>query len=204
VQNPYAKPDTTITYTVTVSNDCFSDDTTVTITIYPLPPANAGTDVTIYRGQNTTLTGSLGEIYSWFPLDGLNNPYDATTIASPINTTDYILRVEDYYGCVNYDTVRVNVVKNTLLLLPTAFSPNGDGINDIFRIVKFLNLKTLVSFNIYNRWGELVFSTDDVNEGWDGTFRSRPQPTSSFVWVVKGLDFDDQEFIQKGNVTLIR
>jgi gliding motility-associated-like protein len=204
VQNPYAKPDTTITYTVTVSNDCFSDDTTVSVTIYPLPLANAGTDVTIYRGQNTTLTGSLGEIYSWFPLDGLNNPYDATTIASPINTTDYILRVEDYYGCVNYDTVRVNVVKNTLLLLPTAFSPNGDGVNDIFRIVKFLNLKTLVSFNIYNRWGELVFSTDDVNEGWDGTFRSRPQPTSSFVWVVKGLDFDDQEFIQKGNVTLIR
>lgn len=204
VQNPYAKPDTSINYTVTVSNDCFSDDTNVTIIVYPLPVANAGPDATIYRGQSTTLTGSLGEIYSWFPLDGLNNPNDYTTVASPINTTDYILRVEDYYGCVNYDTVRVNVLKNTLLLLPTAFSPNGDGVNDVFRIVQFFNLKRLDLFNIYNRWGELVFSTDDVNQGWDGTLKSRPQPTSTFVWIVKGIDYDDQEITQKGNVTLIR
>ncbi|MEI6312592.1 MAG: PKD domain-containing protein [Bacteroidota bacterium] len=204
VQNPYAKPDTSIIYTVTVSNDCFSDDTTVSITIYPLPIANAGPDATIYRGQTTTLSGSLGEIYSWFPLTGLNNPYDAVTIAAPYNTTDYILTVVDYYGCVNYDTVRVNVIKNSLLLVPTAFTPNGDGVNDIFRIVKYFNIKKLVSFNIYSRWGELVFSTDDINTGWDGSYKARPQPSSTFVWVVKGIDYDDQEITEKGNVTLIR
>ena len=204
VQNPYSKPDSTITYTVNVANDCFNDDTSITITIYPLPLANAGPDATIYRGQSTTLTGGLGEIYSWFPLDGLNNPYDYTTVAAPLNTTDYILTVIDYYGCINYDTVRVNVLKNSLILLPTAFTPNGDGVNDIFRIVKYFNLKRLDAFNIYNRWGELVFSTSDINQGWDESLNSRPQPTSTFVWIVKGIDYDDQEFTQKGNVTLVR
>lgn len=204
IANPYAKPYDTTRYTVTVSNDCFSDDTSVLVTVYPLPLANAGPDVTIYRGQNTTLQGSLGEIYSWYPPNGLNQPNDAITVAAPLQTTDYILRVEDYYGCVNYDTVRVNVLVNSLLLLPTGFSPNGDGVNDVFHIVKYFNIKKLNAFDIYNRWGELVFTTDDVEQGWDGIYKGRPQPTSTFVWVIKGIDFDDKEFIQKGNVTLVR
>jgi gliding motility-associated-like protein len=89
-------------------------------------------------------------------------------------------------------------------LLPTAFSPNGDGVNDVFRISKWLNIEKLESFNIYNRWGELVFNTLDIDAGWDGTYKNYPQPTCSFDWVVKAKDYDGNIIIKSGIVTLIR
>ena len=96
------------------------------------------------------------------------------------------------------------MVANTLLLLPTAFSPNGDGVNDVFRITKWLNIKKLEFFNIYNRWGELVFSTDDINAGWEGTYKNYPQNTSSFTWAIKAEDYDGNLILKKGIVTLVR
>ena len=204
IPNPNTKPDSTITYTVVVSNDCFSDDTSITITIFQLPTANGGPDNSIYRNQTTTLTGSGGETYTWYPTYGLNNPDDAVTIAGPFNTTKYILTVTDLDGCVNYDTVIVYVLNDVILLIPTAFSPNGDGINDIFRISKHINIERLINFTIYNRWGNLVFETSDIEAGWDGTLKGRGQMLGVYVWYVKALDYDGNIIVRKGNVTLLR
>jgi gliding motility-associated-like protein len=204
VPNPYSRPDSTITYNVHVSNDCFSDDTTLTVHIHQLPPANAGPDDTIYRNQSTTLTGSGGVSYTWYPNIGLNDPSNYTTVASPYNTQQYILWVTDDFGCVNTDTVVVNVVVNTLILIPTAFSPNGDGTNDIFRIAKWLNLDKVLEFSVWNRWGEKIWETNDKNGGWDGTFNGRPEPMAVYVWQLKGTDFDGNTLVRSGTVTLLR
>lgn len=204
IPNPNTKPDSTITYTVNVSNDCFDDDTSITITIYQLPVANAGPDNTIYRNQTTTLTGTGGETYTWYPVSGLNNPDDAVTVAAPLTTTKYILTVTDLDGCVNYDTVIVYVLKDVVLLIPTAFSPNNDGVNDIFRIAKYLNIERLINFSVFNRWGNLVFETNDIDAGWDGTYKGREQLLGVYVWFVKALDYDGNTIVRKGNVTLLR
>ena len=112
--------------------------------------------------------------------------------------------VTDSNGCSSYDSVLVNVIANTVLLMPTAFSPDGNGVNDVFKIVKTLNIEQLISFEIFSRWGEKVFETSNVNQGWDGTFNGRAQPLSAFTWINKAKDYDGQDIIKSGIVTLLR
>ena len=88
--------------------------------------------------------------------------------------------------------------------MPTAFSPDGNGINDVFRISKTLNMEQLISFEIYNRWGVKVFETSDINQGWDGNFKGREQPMSSFTWIIKAKDYDGLDILRSGIVTLLR
>ena len=204
IKNPLSTPDSSISYLIRVSNDCFYDDTTITIIINQLPEANAGPDNTIYRNQSTTLNGSGGISYSWYPDNSLNHPFDYTTVASPLYTTQYILQVTDGNGCVAYDSVWIYVEGQTVLLLPTAFSPDGNGVNDVFRISKWLNIASLQIFEVYDRWGELVFSTNDINEGWDGMFKGREQPLSVYSWMVKAKDYEGKDILKSGNVTLLR
>ncbi len=203
-QNPFIMPDSSIHYIVSVSNDCFSDTAIAPIVVYPYTRVDAGPDQTIYRSTSATLNGAGNGNFTWYPGTTLSSPFTATTIASPLETTTYILMLTNAFGCISYDTVQVEVIANTLLLLPTAFSPNGDGVNDVFRITKWLNIKKLEFFNIYNRWGELVFSTDDINAGWDGTYKNYPQNTSSFTWAIKAEDYDGNLILKKGIVTLVR
>jgi gliding motility-associated-like protein len=112
--------------------------------------------------------------------------------------------VEDINGCKNRDSSRILIYGKTVLLIPSGFSPNGDSKNDIFRISKHLNIKTLNSFEVYNRWGEKVFSTNKINEGWDGTHRGEPANTGVYVWKIEATTFENEKFYESGNVTLIR
>jgi gliding motility-associated-like protein len=197
-------PDSTIQYTINVSNDCFSDDTIVTVYVHQLPKANAGSDVTIYRNESTTLSASGGIYYSWFPSDLLQNPEGAFTNAAPLFTTNYSVMVTDINGCIAYDTVLVRVEANSKIIIPTAFSPDGNGVNDIFRISKTLNIERLITFEVYDRWGNLIFSTTDMKSGWDGTYNNREQPIGSYTWLVKALDYDGGSVTRTGVVTLLR
>jgi gliding motility-associated-like protein len=199
-----SRPDSSIIYTVNVSNDCFSDDTFISIFVNQLPLANAGPDVSIYRNETANLLASGGISYSWFPDNSLSTPFSQSTIASPFYNTNYIVWVTDSIGCTAFDTVLVEVIANTVLLMPTAFSPDGNGINDVFRISKTLNMEQLISFEIYNRWGVKVFETSDINQGWDGNFKGREQPMSSFTWIIKAKDYDGLDILRSGIVTLLR
>ena len=199
-----SRPDSSIIYTVNVSNDCFSDDTFISIFVNQLPLAYAGPDVSIYRNETANLLASGGISYSWFPDNSLSTPFSQSAIASPFYNTNYIVWVTDSNGCTAFDTVLVEVIANTVLLMPTAFSPDGNGINDVFRISKTLNVEQLISFEIYNRWGVKVFETSDINQGWDGNFKGREQPMSSFTWIIKAKDYDGLDILRSGIVTLLR
>lgn len=183
---------------------CVNRDS-ILVEIMPLPYVEAGNDTIIWRETPALLQGVTdGVSFFWNPETDLETPKLLTTVSRTMKSQVYYLYATSDFGCNNYDSIRVIVEVVTLLDLPTGFSPNGDGINDEFHIVRWLNIQKLKEFAVYNRWGELVFRTSDLNEGWDGTFRNREQPMSTYVWVAVALTKDNEEIIRKGNVTLVR
>jgi gliding motility-associated-like protein len=115
----------------------------------------------------------------------------------------YIIHVVNSYGCGRYDTLLVTVINGCKVFVPTIFSPNNDGINDILRGY-FGCLKTLDYFTIYNRWGKLVFSTKISTAGWDGRISGLNQETGTYVWVAEGEFQSGERFVQKGSFVMIR
>jgi gliding motility-associated-like protein len=122
----------------------------------------------------------------------------------PTDTTTYYVHVVDGNSCEGYDSVRVGVYSKNVLLIPTAFSPNGDGINDVFKVVKHLNVKTLNYFEVYNRWGEKIFSTTNLDQGWDGSFKGKECPQGEYVWQIQMSLSNGQTRNLKGILLLIR
>lgn len=205
VPDPIARPDSSVVYTIKVSNDCFSSTATVDVNVHPLPIVNAGTDTTIFRNTAATLSGTTnGNTYYWYPDDNVEDPHSLTSPATPLYTVTYYLYAGTAFGCYNLDSVVITVDPYILLLVPTAFSPNDDGVNDVFRIVQYLNIDKLEEFAVYDRWGQKVFSTDIITDGWNGTYKGHIQDMGVYVWYVKALTFDGQEIFKKGNVTLVR
>ncbi len=119
-------------------------------------------------------------------------------------TYEVILFIQNEGGCTDYmaDTVCVDIAP--LIIVPTAFSPNQDGRNDLFGILKTRNIQEIQEFAIYNRFGEKVFSTTDINQRWDGVFNGRNQPMANYVWVIKATSYDGLPISEKGQFTLLR
>jgi gliding motility-associated-like protein len=91
-----------------------------------------------------------------------------------------------------------------LIEIPTAFSPNYDGVNDIYRILKTLNIQEIDFFKIFNRWGQVVFETNDIRQGWDGTVYGEPQDMGVYAYIIKALNRDGETIVKDGSVTLVR
>ena len=107
-------------------------------------------------------------------------------------------------GCKARDKVTVYVLcNNANVFIPNTFSPNGDGANDIF-YPRGNGVYSIKMFRIFNRWGEVVFETTDLNKGWDGTFNGKPQPMGVYVYVIEAFTSTNDRFFKQGNVTLIR
>ena len=113
---------------------------------------------------------------------------------------DVILTVTDTAGCT--DSTKKQIEIALLPVLPTAFTPNGDGENDVFIIRggPFL----AANFQVYSQWGELIFSTDDANVGWDGTYNGEEAPVGVYTWTFTVVIIGDRTIIKEGDVTLMR
>lgn len=192
-------------YTVTLS--LFTDhDCTATIskdvTIYEVFPF-AGNDTIISRGQPLQLHARGGDFYSWSPPDGLSN----TTLPDPMlnwnKDATYILSVSNIQGCTGYDTIHIKYYTGPDLYVPSAFSPNGDGQNDRFRFIP-VGITEYNYFRIFNRWGQLVYSSTDFRNGWDGTIKGASAPLDTYIWILEGKDFNGQTILRKGTVTLVK
>jgi gliding motility-associated-like protein len=115
-----------------------------------------------------------------------------------------VVRVSNDIGCFDTDTILVKLYKlNPGLFIPNAFTPNGDGNNDIFRPVA-IGMKSVDIFRVYNRWGQMLYSGTGNGAGWDGTFGGRPQEAATYVWYAEGMDYLNNKIKQKGTVILIR
>jgi len=177
----------------------------IIMTVRPTPALMMDSDTTIARGHSIQLTPSItGDItsYQWTPATGLNNSTVPNPIASPGASTTYQLKIIDQDGCDNSGKITITVFDS--LSMPNAFTPNGDGKNDIFRIPPS-GMVPLFNFSIYNRWGQRVFYTTNPGEGWDGTANGQPQPTGAYVWMI---EYEDQvankRTVAEGSVMLIR
>ncbi|MEO8853880.1 MAG: gliding motility-associated C-terminal domain-containing protein, partial [Ginsengibacter sp.] len=161
-------------------------------------------DTSIVADQPLQLNGTGGDFYTWSPGEGLNNENIANPVALLGNSQEFILKVTSNAGCTAVDTIDVTVYKlKPDLYVPDAFTPNGDGRNDIFRPIP-IGMKSLDYFKVYNRLGQLIYSTNTINEGWDGTFKGRPQDPGVFVWIAQGTDYLGKTISKKGSVTLLR
>lgn len=197
-----ASPTVSAPYQVIISNSCGNDIITVNVVINPPPTANAGADVTINLGNSTNLTATGGTSYIWTPSSGLSCTNCASPTASPTVTTEYIVMVTDANGCTDSDTVIVEVEESFVLFIPDAFSPNNDSFNDEL-FVRGVGLENFV-FKLYDRWGEMVFETSDVNIGWNGIYKNVALNEGVFVYVFEGNFIGQETFVQKGNITLHR
>ena len=127
----------------------------------------------------------------------------------PINNMDIHLKVLDEHGCAGEGVFSIIVNKVRDVYIPNAFSPNQDGINDVFQIFAGPNVKSVKEFRVFSRWGENVFEAydfkpNDPDYGWTGNFRGEPAPTGVYVWEVLLEYIDDYEYLMKGSVNLIR
>ncbi len=205
IANPLAYPLQTTYYTVAVSNDCFADTFDVELVVHPLPEVYAGRDTTIYRDESTRLLAvSNGMIFNWLPSDYLDVANVLDPLCTPFNTVTYVLEATSEHGCKNYDTVTVKVEVKNLLLVPNAFTPNQDGLNDVFRIIKTLNIERVLDIFVFNRWGQKVYEAHDKTAFWDGTFNGQPQDLGVYVYVIRAVTWDGDEITETGNVTLLR
>ena len=208
ISNPIASPDFTTNYrlTVTDTNSC-SDTRNVQLTIYNQPKIQLFDDTLIYLGEDLKLierNNNANVIYSWTPSTGLSCTDCPNPKAKPLVTTKYILRTTDLIGCFEFtDSITVEVHDGFTTDIPKAFSPNGDGVNDII-YVRGWGIKELLIFEIYNRWGEKIFETNDQTIGWDGTYKGQPQAIDTYIFVVKALGYNDNVIEKKGNITLLR
>lgn len=180
---------------------------TVVITVKPKIIPFAGNDTAVVVGQPLQFNATGGVTYSWSPATGLNN----TTIGNPIgvypaniDSIRYRVLVFNDIGCVDSSFIKVTVFKtNPYVFVPTGFTPNGDGLNDVVRPIA-VGVKEIKYFRVYNRWGQMVFSTTTNGHGWDGRINGAPQASNVFVWMVGAVDYTGKNITLKGTVTLIR
>lgn len=167
--------------------------------------ANAGPrDTSVVLGQPLQLGASGGTNYSWTPITWLDNPNISNPISRPQNNIEYVVRVTNDIGCFGTDSILVKVYKvSPGLFVPNAFTPNGDGNNDIFRPVA-IGMKSIDIFQVYNRWGQMLYAGTGNGAGWDGKFGGRPQEAATYVWYAEGVDYLNNKIKKKGTVILIR
>jgi gliding motility-associated-like protein len=152
--------------------------------------------------------------FNWTPPTGLDNPSIANPMVTAGTLGNYVQGTtsnEILYqvigstiaGCIGEGYVKVRVYKGPDLYVPTGFTPNGDGRND--RFIPFpVGIKSLTYFRVYNRWGQMMYSTSRLHDGWDGIFSGTAQPSGTYVWMAEAITEQGKTITKKGTITLIR
>jgi gliding motility-associated-like protein len=201
-------PDTGITYTVAVTNSTLCKNTS-TIKVGVQKPFKyiAADDTSVFAGQSATLWYLSNDtlLSTWTPTLDIFCPNCSSSEVTPKETTKYNLVLRDYYGCYELDTfLTIRIEDNSYLFVPDAFTPNGDGINDLFRI-GYDGYEKLVYFKIIDRYGHIIYETNDEYVPWDGIHKGNPiEHTQVFIYhaVFKRYNGKTEETI--GTVTLLK
>jgi gliding motility-associated-like protein len=173
---------------------------------------HAGNDTAVVIDQplqfNATVNDPNANRWSWAPPIGLNsasipNPIGVYNTESPAAIT-YVVTAETPIGCTGSDTVTVKIFKTEAsIFMPSGFTPNHDGKNDVIRPI-LAGVRQLIFFRVYNRWGQLVFNTSEVNKGWDGNLGGSQQSSENFVYMVQAIDYTGKVIVKRGSFVLVR
>jgi gliding motility-associated-like protein len=206
IKNVTSWPTATTNYTLIGIdiNGCM-DTVYRTVTVMPNAVVNLGDDQTLYPGQTAQLYAQGNcSVFSWAPITGLDYNNIQGPVAQPPVSTQYVVAASTEFGCKTTDTITVNITGATAMAIANAFTPgNGNSPNNMFKIDK-LGIATLNKFQIFDRWGVMVFETTDINKGWNGMYNDKPQPLAVYVYHIDALTKEGTKFVKTGNVTLIR
>lgn len=197
-----------ITLNAMAANGCHAETKLKTINVAKVF-AKASPDTTILSNIPFQIGVEFGGDYNgspsilWSPSFGLNNDAIANPKASLTDDQTYIVTVTSPQGCSAKDTVNLKVFKGSAVYVPSGFTPNGDGRNDYLRGL-YIGIKKVDYFRVYNRWGQLIFNTNNLIDGWDGTINGVKQQTGTFVWMLRAEDFAGKIYEMKGVSVLIR
>jgi gliding motility-associated-like protein len=207
IPSPIATLSATTLFTVTANdiNSCVGTNTLL-VTIQQ-PPTPISWDTSIVIGQTTPLPGYAGTgfSYSWTPADYLNCVTCVVPVASPTVEYIYSVKVTDAHSCFErVNTYTVYIEPKSSIDVPTAFTPNGDGVNDFINVDGW-GIKKLKYFKVFNRWGELIYETSDLKPGWDGYYKGVPQNMETYIYQASAETYTDSEPLKKtGYFKLIR
>ncbi len=211
--NPLAGPQQTTAYILTISDTFYclkSVADTLLVQVIPLPVVSAGDDTVAVIGEPLQLTATANEEASfiWFPSNNISNNsvYNPVVIVNnpAVNSLTYFVTATTAKGCATTDSVHIKIYKTKPnIVIPTAFSPNADGRNDVFKPIA-IGIAQLLFFRVFDRYGKLLFQTKNIGEGWNGLFDGKLQPPGTYVFEVEGSDYEGKIITKKGTVVLIR
>jgi gliding motility-associated-like protein len=212
--SPLAGPQETTEYLFTVRDTFYcpkSVTDTITVTVIPPVVVSAGNDTTVVINQPLQLVATSNNStvsYAWSPAAylsnaGIYNPVATITLAT-VDSITYMVAATTPEGCYGISYVTVKLFNSAPdIFVPTAFTPNGDGKNDVIKPV-LAGIAKFYYFRVYNRWGQCVFQTSQDGAGWDGKLNGLAQPSGTYVFMAQGKDYLGNTISKKGTVVLIR
>ncbi|MEO9004357.1 MAG: PKD domain-containing protein [Ginsengibacter sp.] len=215
ISNPVANPAVTTTYRVIGydGHNCFNDTAFIVVAVGQYPTVQLGSDQTLAAGTlfplSTTVQNGPVKHWLWTPATDLDCADCPLPVAHIKKDISYAVEITNAYGCKASDTISIKVFcKNSQVFIPNAFSPDGDGINDIL-MVRATGIVSVKSFRIFNRWGETVFEKynfqpNEPSYGWDGRIRGKIGPPEVYVYTAEVLCENGVSFIYKGNTTILK
>ncbi|MCX6258765.1 MAG: PKD domain-containing protein [Bacteroidia bacterium] len=207
--SPIASPIVTTLYTVTVTNVYTCKKSADVSVFVQQPPYIQISDTTIIIGEMVNVPGTpLFHVeYTWSPSYGLSCDNCYNPVFQPLQTTTYYVTITAFAGdriCyVTHDSITISIEAEYSLDMPDVFTPDGDGVNDVL-YVRGWGLKSLIEFKIFDRWGQLLYSSDDISKGWDGTFQGQKQNIDTYVYMVRAMTYGGKVLEKNGMVTLLR
>lgn len=205
-------PAQTTQYVLTIHNDGCPIPVSDTFTVAVVPPfrVNAGNDTLIVVDQplrfQATTNDLYADTYQWSPSTGLSNPDVADPVGlytSGVDHISYQVTATDTFGCSGTASIKITVARTLPdIFVPNAFTP-GTASNSIFRPV-CIGISSLDYFRVFNRWGQLLYSTSQMGQGWDGRIHGQLQESSPYLWIVRGTDYTGRVISKKGTVILVR
>ncbi len=168
-------------------------------------PGTTYRTITVPQGSTQFIHArdSIGYYFNWRPQMQLSNYNTRYTEFNAVNDVKYQVDISDIHTCVTTDTIQMLVLKKPGYYLPTAFTPNGDGLND--EVQPYLvGMKGLISFSVFNRWGNMIFHTTTYGKTWNGKFQGVDQDPGVYVWILEFFNSDNKKVVEKGTITLIR
>jgi gliding motility-associated-like protein len=193
--------------TVGTDRGCLSTDSQY-VNIWPAPFPLASHDSILSAGATLQLQANDGNSnfngqFLWYPAEGLNDPTSPDPVVNGVKETTYYVSIKNAYGCSPIDSIHIIYYTGPDIYVPNAFTPNGDGRNDIFRPVP-VGITAFKYFRVFSRYGEILFESTQPNEGWNGTINGKPAAAGVYVWETAGVDYNKKLIIRKGTVMLIR
>lgn len=205
--NPLANPDKNTEFTVEVidNNQCTNYKSTI-VNVQQIPEITISNDTSIVIGEVVKLFSQSQEnaTYTWEPNIGLSCNKCQNPSSRPLEDIEYTLTVNDSINCFSVtEKISIEILKKYTIDVPTVFTPNGDGINDIIT-PKGWGIHMIADFKVFNKWGEVVFQSNEKNNGWNGYYKGKLQENDTYVYYVEAITFDGKKISKKGNFVLMK